>query len=209
MIIAIDGPAASGKGTIAKRLAAHYRLPHLDTGLIYRATAAAVLAAGSQPSDVAAAAEAAEHLDLTRFSEDHLRSAAMGEAASVVAAIPEVRAALVEFQRRFAHQDGGAVLDGRDIGTAICPEAEAKLFVTATPETRAGRRSRELIGRGEDGKYETVLADIRKRDERDSARSSAPLKKADDAVMLDTTALDIESSVAAAIRIVEERRRVR
>ncbi len=179
------------------------------TGLIYRATAAAVLAAGGQPSDVAAATKAAVHLDLTRFSEDHLRSAAMGEAASVVAAIPEVRAALVEFQRRFAHQDGGAVLDGRDIGTAICPEAEAKLFVTATPETRAGRRSRELIGRGEDGNYETVLADIRKRDERDSARSSAPLKKADDAVTLDTTSLDIENSVAAAIRIVEERRRTR
>jgi cytidylate kinase len=209
MIIAIDGPAASGKGTIAKRLAAHYGLPHLDTGLIYRATAAAVLAAGKGASDVAAAAKAAENLDLTRFSEDHLRSAAMGEAASVVAAIPEVRAALVEFQRRFAHQDGGAVLDGRDIGTAICPDAHAKLFVTATPETRAGRRSRELIGRGEDGSYETVLADIRKRDERDSARSSAPLKKADDAVTLDTTALDIENSVAAAIRIVEERRRVR
>jgi cytidylate kinase len=209
MIIAIDGPAASGKGTIAKRLAAHYGLPHLDTGLIYRATAAAVLAAGGQPSDVAAAAKAAGNLDLTRFSEDHLRSAAMGEAASVVAAIPEVRAALVEFQRRFALQEGGAVLDGRDIGTAICPEAEAKLFVTATPETRAGRRSRELIGRGEDGNYETVLADIRKRDERDSARSSAPLKKADDAVTLDTTALDIENSVAAAIRIVEEQRRTR
>ncbi len=205
MIIAIDGPAASGKGTIARRLAAHYGLPHLDTGLIYRATAAAVIAAGKLPSDVEAATDAARHLDLARFDEGLLRSAAMGEAASVVAAIPEVRAALVEFQRKFATQAGGAVLDGRDIGTAICPDADVKLFITAQTETRADRRARELQSRGENGDHEVVLADIRKRDERDSARSSAPLKKADDAATLDTTQLGIEAAIAAAIQIVEEK----
>ena len=205
MIIAIDGPAASGKGTIARRLAAHYRLPHLDTGLIYRATAAAVLASDDNPADAKAAAAAAKTLDLGRFGESHLRSAAMGEAASIVAAIPQVRAALVDFQRRFANQPGGAVLDGRDIGTAICPDADVKLFVTAKPETRAMRRANELNGRGETDDFETVLADIRKRDERDSGRSSAPLKIAADAIVLDTTELDIEGAVAAAIRIVEEK----
>lgn len=201
MIIAIDGPAASGKGTIARRLAAHYGLPHLDTGLIYRATAAAVLAAGRRADDVEAAVAAARALDLKRFDDAHLRSAEMGEAASVVAAIPAVREALLAFQRRFAAQEGGAVLDGRDIGTAICPDADVKLFVTATPETRAGRRARELHS----ADYAAVLADIRRRDERDSGRSSAPLKQADDAILLDTTELDVEGAVAAAIRIVEEK----
>lgn len=205
MIVAIDGPAASGKGTIARRLAAHYGLPHLDTGLIYRATAAAVIAAGEQPSDATAAAQAAARLDLARFDERELRSAAMGEAASIVAAIPQVRAALVEFQRHFARQPGGAVLDGRDIGTAICPDADVKLFVTADTETRADRRARELQARGEPGDLAEVLADIRKRDERDAGRSSAPLKKADDAILLDTTQLGIEAAVAAAIRIVDEK----
>lgn len=205
MIIAIDGPAASGKGTIARRLAAHYGLPHLDTGLIYRATAAAVLAEGKSPADVEAAVHAARHLDLARFSDAHLRGAAMGEAASVVAAIPQVREALVEYQRAFARQAGGAVLDGRDIGTAICPDADVKLFVTATSETRADRRTKELLWRREPGQFETVLADIRKRDERDSGRSSAPLRIAEDAVILDTTQLDVEGAVAAAIQIVEEK----
>lgn len=200
MIIAIDGPAASGKGTIARRLAAHYGLPHLDTGLIYRATAAAVLASGHRADDVDAAVAAAHALDLNRFEEAHLRSAEMGEAASVVAAMPAVREALVEFQRRFAAQPGGAVLDGRDIGTAICPHANVKLFVTATTETRAARRARELGA----ADYERILADIRKRDERDSARSSAPLRMADDAILLDTTPLDVEGAVAAAIQIVQE-----
>jgi cytidylate kinase len=205
MIIAIDGPAASGKGTIARRLAVHYGLPHLDTGLIYRATAAAVIANGKSPDDVDAAVDAARHLDLARFSDAHLRAAAMGEAASVVAAIPQVREALVEYQRAFARQAGGAVLDGRDIGTAICPDADVKLFVTATSETRADRRSKELLCRHEPGEYDTVLTDIRKRDERDSGRSTAPLKIASDAVILDTTQLDVEGAVAAAIQIVEEK----
>ncbi len=204
MIIAIDGPAASGKGTIARRLAEHYNLPHLDTGLIYRATAAAVADKGAEPADAAAASEAARTLDLAHYDEERLRSAHMGESASVVAAIPEVRAALVDFQRSFAGKPGGAVLDGRDIGTAICPDADVKLFVTATPETRAERRARELAGRGQPSDFETVLADIRKRDARDSGRSSAPLKLADDAVVLDTTHLDIESAVAAAIALVEK-----
>lgn len=206
MIIAIDGPAASGKGTIARRLAAHFGLPHLDTGLIYRATAAAVLAAGTDPADAACAAQAARALDLSKYTDEELRSAVMGEAASVVAAIPDVRAALVDFQRAFAHQGGGAVLDGRDIGTAICPDADVKIFVTASSEIRARRRTDELNGRGETAAYETVLADIRKRDERDSQRSSAPLKRADDAILLDTTGLDIEQAVAEALRIVAERR---
>lgn len=204
MIIAIDGPAASGKGTIARRLAAHFGLPHLDTGLIYRATAAAVIANGARTDDVAAATAAARTLDLSRFDESELRSAQMGEAASVVAAIPDVRAALVEFQRAFARQAGGAVLDGRDIGTAICPDADVKLYVTAAPETRAGRRASELASRHETSEFAAVLADIRKRDERDSARSAAPLKIADDAITLDTTQLDVEGAVAAAIQIVEE-----
>ncbi len=205
MIIAIDGPAASGKGTIARRIAAHFKLPHLDTGLIYRATAAAVLDAGGSPDDSNAAAKAARQLDLTRFDEAHLRSAQMGEAASLVAAMPEVRAALVEYQRAFANRPGGAVLDGRDIGTAICPAADVKLFITAALETRAQRRASELIARGEAGDLELVRAGIRKRDARDSGRSAAPLKQAADAIMIDTTDLDIESAVALAIQIAQAR----
>ena len=202
MIVAIDGPAASGKGTIARRLAAHFGLPHLDTGMIYRATAAAVLAAGARPDDVEAATQAARGLDLAKYSDEHLRSARMGEAASIVAAIPEVRAALLDFQRAFAHRDGGAVLDGRDVGTVVCPAADVKIFVTAASETRAHRRTLELQGRGETVLNETVLADIRRRDERDSARSTAPLKMAEDAALLDTTGLAVEAALAAALRIV-------
>lgn len=209
MIIAIDGPAASGKGTIARRLATHYGLPHLDTGLIYRATAAAVLAAGQPIMDKQAAVAAARALDLTHCDEKALRSAAMGEAASIVAAFPEVREVLLDFQRNFARQAGGAVLDGRDIGTTVCPDADVKIFVTAQTETRADRRARELRSHGEEGDEEAVLADIRRRDERDSARSAAPLKKASDAVILDTSHLDIDAAVAAAIAIVEERLRAR
>ncbi len=205
MIIAIDGPAASGKGTIARRIAAHFGLPHLDTGLIYRATAAAVLAMGKSPDDPIAGTQAARSLDISRFDEDELRSARMGEAASIVAALPEVRAALVEYQRIFAHQKGGAVLDGRDIGTAICPDADVKLFVTATGRTRAGRRAKELASRGESADFEAVLADISRRDARDSSRASAPLLQARDAIVLDTTQLDVDGAVAAAIQIVEER----
>ncbi|MFG1291018.1 (d)CMP kinase [Xanthobacter versatilis] len=205
MVIAIDGPAASGKGTLARRLAAYYGLPHLDTGLLYRAVGAIVSAQG-RLQDEAASVEAARTLDVATLDPEALRTAELGEAASVVAARGGVRAALLDLQHRFAAQPGGAVLDGRDIGTVICPKAQAKLFVTASPEVRAARRHRELIGRGEDVAYETVLADIRKRDERDSARAAAPLVQADDAVLLDTSALDIAQAFAAALAIVEARR---
>ena len=192
MIIALDGPAASGKGTLARRIAAHHGLSHLDTGLLYRAPARALIDAG-------------ERLALTDFDEDKLRGREMGEAASIVAAIPAVRAALLDMQRAFAARPGGAVLDGRDIGTVISPDADVKIFVTASPETRANRRALELAGRGEKVDYTAVLDDIRKRDERDSSRSSAPLVKAADAVTLDTTHLDIEAALAAALRIVAEK----
>ena len=207
MIIAIDGPAASGKGTIAKRLAAHYGLRHLDTGLLYRAVARTVLDAGRDPADTAAAIEAARTLDPTRFDEAVLKGPGVGEAASLVSAIPEVRAALIDFQRSFAGGRPGAVLDGRDIGTVICPDAEAKIFVTATPEVRAERRAKEYRNAGKDIPLADVLADIRQRDERDSNRSAAPLRQADDAVLLDTTHLNVEAAVAAAIAIVERGRR--
>ena len=205
MVIAIDGPAASGKGTLARRLAAHYALPHLDTGLLYRAVGARCLADG-RLDDEAASVEAALRLDVSALDPDALRTAELGEAASVVAARPGVRAALLDLQRRFAAQTGGAVLDGRDIGTVICPDAPAKLFVTARPEVRAERRFRELTGRGEAISYNAVLADILKRDERDSGRSSAPLLKADDVVLLDTSDLGIEAAFAAALAIVEASR---
>ena len=200
MIIANDGPAASGKGTIARRLAQHYGLPHLDTGLLYRATARVLLDQGERLDDAERAVSAARGLALTDFEEERLRGAEIGEAASVVAAIPAVRAALLETQRAFATQASGAVLDGRDIGTVICPDANAKLFVTARPETRAQRRALELRGRGERADYADVLADILRRDERDSGRSSAPLVAASDAILLDTSELD----VAAARAIVEK-----
>jgi cytidylate kinase len=203
MIIAIDGPAASGKGTIARRLAQHYGLAHLDTGLLYRATARVLLDSGLRLDDPARAVAAARGLALTDFEEDKLRGAKMGEAASIVAAIPEVRSALLDMQRKFASRPQGAVLDGRDIGTVICPDATAKLFVTASPEVRAQRRALELRSRGERLDYADVLADIRRRDERDAGRSAAPLVAAADAARLDTTDLDVERAVAAAVAIVE------
>ncbi|WP_137042733.1 (d)CMP kinase [Pseudolabrys sp. FHR47] len=206
MIIAIDGPAASGKGTIGKRLAAHYGLRHLDTGLLYRAVGKTVLDAGKSPDDREAAIAAAQSLDLTRFDEATLKGAEAGEAASHVSAIPEVRAALVDYQRAFAAEEPGAVLDGRDIGTVICPDADVKIFVTASPEVRASRRGKEYRAAGQSIDDATVLADIRKRDERDSSRAASPLKQADDAVLLDTTAMGVEEAVAAAITIVEARR---
>ncbi|MDH7797459.1 MULTISPECIES: (d)CMP kinase [unclassified Beijerinckia] len=206
MIIAIDGPAASGKGTIARRLASHFGLPHLDTGLIYRATARIVLDWDDRLDDVQRAVAAARGLALTDFDEERLRGAQMGEAASVVAAMPEVRAELIDLQKRFATRPGGAVLDGRDIGTVVCPQADVKIFVTASPEVRAQRRALELRGRGEKITYEDVLADIRRRDERDSHRSAAPLRMAADATLLDTSDLDIDGAFAAARAIVEERR---
>ena len=206
MIIAIDGPAASGKGTIARRLAEHLGVPHLDTGLLYRATARVLLDAGHRLDDVERAVAAARGLALLDFDEARLRGREMGDAASVVGAIPAVREALIDAQRRFARRPEGAVLDGRDIGTVICPDAPVKIFVTAAPETRAQRRALELARRGEKVDYAHVLDDIRKRDERDSNRSSAPLKMAEDAVALDTTKLDIEAAVAAAVAIVERKR---
>jgi cytidylate kinase len=206
MIIAIDGPAASGKGTLGKKLAAHFGLRHLDTGLIYRAVAKAVIDAGKQPDDAAAAVAAAKALDPASFDEAALKIPAIGEAASVVSAIPEVRAALLAFQRDFAAKPPGAVLDGRDIGTVICPDADAKIFVTATPEARARRRAAEYRAAGRNITDEAVLADIRSRDERDSNRSVAPLKQAPDAHLLDTTHLDIDAAIRAAIDIVEATR---
>ncbi len=204
MIIAIDGPAASGKGTLARRLAQHFGLPHLDTGLLYRATARVLMDEGRDLSDVAAAVAAARGLALFDFDERLLRGPHMGEAASRVAAIPEVRQALVESQRTFARRPGGAVLDGRDIGTVICPDAEVKIFVIASPETRATRRALELKGQGQKVDYAVVLEDIRKRDERDTTRSLAPLRPADDAAILDTTKLDIEAAFKAALAIAEK-----
>jgi CMP/dCMP kinase len=206
MIIAIDGPAASGKGTIARRIAAHYRLPHLDTGLIYRAVAAALLVADRDLYDEGAAVAAARGLGLTDFEDGALRTRQMGEAASVVAAMPKVRAALIEAQRAFAARPGGAVLDGRDIGTVICPDAGVKIFVTASPAARAQRRALELIRRGEKADYQAILADIIRRDDRDSSRAAAPLRRADDAAMLDTTNLGVDAAFAEAVRIVEAAR---
>jgi len=206
MIIAIDGPAASGKGTLARRLAAHYGLPHLDTGLLYRATAAALLDRGRVLGDVDAAVAAARGLALIDFDEDRLRSREIGEAASVVAALPAVREALTEAQRRFLTRPGGAVLDGRDIGTVICPWADVKIFVTASPEARAQRRALELAARGERIAYGAILADITQRDARDSTRAAAPLRAAPDAAVLDTSRLGVEAAFAEAVRIVEERR---
>jgi CMP/dCMP kinase len=207
MIIAIDGPAASGKGTLAKRLAAHYGLPHLDTGLLYRAVARALLDAEQELTDVQAATLVARNLDLSRFQEERLRGREMGDAASVVSAFQPVRDALLDLQRRFAAQPGGAVLDGRDIGTIVCPDAHAKLFVTATAEERARRRYNELIERREPANLAGILAEIRRRDERDSSRTAAPLRRASDAVVLDTTKLDAEGAFRAAVAIVEEARR--
>jgi cytidylate kinase len=206
MIIAIDGPAASGKGTIARRLAEHYGLPHLDTGLLYRATAAALLDQGRDLGDVNAAIAAARGLALTDFDEARLRSREMGEAASIVAALPPLREALTQAQRSFAQRPGGAVLDGRDIGTVICPRADVKIFVTASPEARAQRRALELASRGERIDYGAILQDIARRDARDSGRAVAPLKAAPDAALLDTTKLSVDAAFAEAVRIVEERR---
>jgi cytidylate kinase len=206
MIIAIDGPAASGKGTIARCLAAHYGLPHLDTGLLYRATAAALIAEDRDLYDEPAAVAAARGLGLTDFNETMLRTRQIGEAASVVAAMPGVRDALIEAQRTFAARPGGAVLDGRDIGTVVCPDATVKIFVTASAPARAQRRALELAQRGERADYAAILAEILKRDARDSERAAAPMRAADDAIRLDTTHLGIEAAVAEALRIVEAAR---
>lgn len=207
MIIAIDGPAASGKGTLSRRLAAHYGLPHLDTGLLYRATAFALLEAGHGLADVARAVAAARGLALADFDKAVLRSHAIGEAASQIAAMPEVRATLAKAQRDFAVRAEGAVLDGRDIGTVICPDADIKIFVSASPEARAGRRVLEMRGRGERPDPAAVLADILRRDARDAGRSEAPLRAAADSILLDTTHLDADAAFAAAVQMVAARNR--
>jgi len=203
VIITVDGPAASGKGTLARRLAKHYGLPHLDTGLLYRGVGYLMLEGNCALDDVATAARIAQELDVSKLDNDALRSDRVGEAASQVAAIPGVRVALLKLQQDFARQPGGAVLDGRDTGTVIAPNADVKLFVTATPEERARRRHIELAARRTPVEYCEVVSDIKKRDERDSGRAIAPLKPAPDAVLLDTTGLDIEAAFRAAIEIVE------
>jgi|TARA_R100000501_G_scaffold14680_1_gene26557 cytidylate kinase len=204
LIIAVDGPAASGKGTIAKALARHYSLPHLDTGALYRAVAVAVIADGCDPANAGRAAALAENFPDSLLADPQLRSRQAGALASVVSAHPEVRAALLQRQRHFAAQPGGAVLDGRDVGTVIAPDATAKLFVTADVAERARRRTLELTGRGEPSDQAAILADLEARDARDSSRASAPLKVAPDAVVIDTTGLGIEDAIAAAIAAVDK-----
>ena len=204
MIVAVDGPAASGKGTIARAIASHLGLPHLDTGLLYRAAALNLLAMGGDPDSEFAAARACD-ISQIDFADPELRSESVGGIASRISAYPLVRDALLERQRRFARQGGGAVLDGRDIGTVIAPEAEVKLFVTASPEVRARRRLAELQRMALDVHYPDVLADIRARDARDRDRSAAPLIVAEDAETLDTSAITAEAAVAAAIAIVERK----
>ncbi|MFY9239370.1 MAG: d(CMP) kinase [Roseovarius sp.] len=196
--VAIDGPAAAGKGTVAKRVAAHFGFAHLDTGLLYRA-------AGRRMLDGLEPVEAARNLCAADLEADALRTPEVAQAASRVAALPEVRAALIDFQRAFARRAGGAVLDGRDIGTVICPEAEVKLYVTASDNVRAARRHAELAAKGMDLSLADVLRDLQQRDARDTARASAPLKPAEDAVFLDTSEMSIEEAVAAALRVTAER----
>jgi cytidylate kinase len=205
MIIAVDGPAAAGKGTLARALAAHFGFHFLDTGSLYRMVGLALLSKGKDPHDLAAATAAARSLDPKSWSADALRGEDVGQAASIVAAMLPVRDALLDLQRAFAAKKPGAVLDGRDIGTIVCPTAEAKIFVTASPQVRARRRARELAGRGTEISYDVVLADIRERDERDRNRPFAPLVPAADAFVLDTSDLDIEQAVAAAIAYAEPR----
>lgn len=204
MIIAVDGPAASGKGTIAKALARHYGLPHLDTGLLYRAVGIEVLRAGGDPDDAEDALHACHFAD-TLLADPELKTETAGTAASHVSVHPQVREALLGRQRAFAAQPGGAVLDGRDIGTVIAPHSDAKLFVTASPQVRAERRFREMNSMGATVTFEDVLADVVARDERDMARSAAPLRQADDADLLDTSDLSIDAAVQRAIALVEGR----
>lgn len=202
MLIAIDGPAASGKGTLARRLAEHLGRPHLDTGLLYRAVAMALLDEGVPLADAPGAEAAARALDPVRLADPRLRESRVGEAASIVSAHETVRDALLAFQRSFAAQPGGAVLDGRDIGTVVCPKADIKLYVTASAEERARRRQRELAATGEPAGFDAVLDEIRRRDERDRSRTAAPLKAASDAIVLDTTALDPDAAFRRALDIV-------
>ena len=202
MIIAIDGPAASGKGTLAKRVAVHFGLAHLDTGLLYRAVARDVRGRGEALDDATAATAAAASLDPRSLNDPALRDTGLGEAASVVARIPQVRAAMLVYQRAFARRPEGAVLDGRDIGTVVCPEADVKLYVTASAEVRAARRCRERLDRGEQAVLAMVLEDIRRRDERDAGRDVSPMRPAPDAFLLDTSNLDIETAFDTAVGVI-------
>ena len=203
LLIAIDGPAASGKGTLARRLADYYHLPHLDTGLTYRAVAQMLIAKGWPLDDEARAVEAAKLVDLGSMDREGLSAHGVGEAASKVAVISEVRRILVDKQRDFARRPGGAVLDGRDIGTVVCPDADVKLYVTASAEVRAGRRLRDIEGRGGKADLAEILADIRRRDERDMGRADSPLRPAPDAHLLDTSDMSIEAAFRAARAIVD------
>lgn len=203
LVIAIDGPAASGKGTLARRVASHFGLDWLDTGLLYRAVARDVLANGGNLEDVVAALSAARSIAADSLADPDLRGPRAGDAASIVAKIPEVRAALLDYQRAFAGKEGGAVLDGRDIGTVVCPDAPVKIFVTASDEARARRRFLEHQARGDDITYDELLTDIRRRDARDSGRSAAPMFAAADALHLDTTELDADQTFDAALRLIK------
>lgn len=204
MIIAIDGPAAAGKGTLARAIAQHLGYAYLDTGSLYRAVGHAVMKAGFPPENEAEALKAAQNLDVEAIDRDAIRTAQAGHAASVVAVMPAVRAAILDFQRQFARQKPGAVLDGRDIGTVVCPEADVKFFVTARPEIRAHRRWLELKASGSELSEAQVLDDVRLRDRRDSERATSPLRPADDAHLLDTSDLSIEASFGEAVRIIDK-----
>lgn len=204
LVIAVDGPAASGKGTIARALAKHFGLPHMDTGLLYRAVALNLWRWGGDPGNEFEALRASNELNLNP-DDPELRSEPVSKIASVISAYPSIRAALLKRQQDFAAQPGGGVLDGRDIGTVIAPDANVKLFVTASPEVRAQRRLKELEGRGMSAHFDDVLADIHARDQRDSSRAAAPLHPAADAILLDTSELDAEQSIIEAIRLAEER----
>ena len=210
MIIAVDGPAAAGKGTLARALAAHFGFAYLDTGSLYRGVANAVLLAGADPADEAAALKAAETLDPAKIDPTAIRTPEVSDAASIVAAIPAVRASILAFQRRFASHppegQSGAILDGRDIGTVVCPDADAKLYVTASPEIRANRRWLELKGSGSELSEAQVLADVVARDARDTGRASSPMRPADDAHLLDTSNLSIEAAFDAAVVFIDTSR---
>ncbi len=205
MIIAIDGPSASGKGTLAKKLAEHYQLAYLDTGLLYRKVAFDVLEAGEDPANIEAAEKAARNLDLSNVKEGLLRSSEIAGAASIVAAEPRVRAEILDFQRKFAKNPDGAVLDGRDIGSFVCPDADFKLFVSASPEVRAKRRFLELVAAGYTGTLEQVTREIEARDTRDRNRKVAPLRQAEDAHLLDTSNLDIETAFRTAVEWIDSK----
>ncbi len=205
MIIAIDGPSASGKGTLAKKLAEHYQLAYLDTGLLYRKVAFDVIAAGEDPANIEAAEKAALGLDMTDVEEGRLRTLEIAEAASIVAAEPRVRAAILQFQRDFAKNPQGAVLDGRDIGSFVCPDADIKIFVCASAKVRAKRRFLELAAAGYDVSFEEVLDDIEARDDRDRLRKAAPLKQVEDAYLLDTSNLDIETAFRTAVEWIDSK----